>query len=91
MSMVYRNFANIYKAFIFEVLSYIFILPVAVVRKCCHISVVVFSVGIVIFSVAVVTLALSVADVLPETEHKERASGVSIISESPRFQAVLPF
>ena len=46
-------------------------------------AVVVFSVGVVIFSVAVVTLALAVAYVLPEIEHKERASGASIIPESP--------
>ena len=46
-------------------------------------DVVVFSVGVVIFSVAVVTLNHTIAEVLQETEHKERAAGESLISESP--------
>ena len=79
------NFANINKSFIFEVLPCNLILPVAVVRGCCHIfsAVVIFSVGVVIFYVAVVTPNLAVAEVRPEIGHKERAAGESLISESP--------
>ena len=46
-------------------------------------AVVVISVGVVIFSFAVVTPVLAVAVVLVVVEHKERAAGESLISESP--------
>ena len=46
-------------------------------------AVVVISVGVVIFSFAIVTPDLAVAVVLVVVEHKERATGESLISESP--------
>ncbi len=46
-------------------------------------AVVVSSVGVVVFSAAVVTPNHTGAVVLVVVEHKERAAGESLISESP--------
>lgn len=70
----------------FLLLSNLLILPVAVVSGCCHIFSLLlpfFSVGVVVFSAAVVTLDFAVAVMSVAIEHKERAAGEPLISESP--------
>ena len=46
-------------------------------------AVAVFSLSVVVFSFTVVTLDPTVAAMLAEIEHKERATGESLIPESP--------
>lgn len=48
-------------------------------------------VGVVVFSFAVVTPDHTVAVLLAAAGHKERAARDTLISESPWFQAILPF
>ena len=48
-------------------------------------------VGVVVFSFAVVTPDHTVAVLLVAAGHKERAARDTLISESPWFQAILPF